>query len=471
MRLLLLLLPFAVLLLLSFSPVWAQPGPAFPTPIPPDIGEVGAMLAEADEKVNQAFNLLGLFEAIGLPVTVFLALVGLVGPAIAAYFVRIVQRANTEVQEAKSELKATSQAIENTRQNIEAQLQDTKKTSSLLEEQLKTASADFKTTSELRTQEMQSALLRLETFIQDAQSELDNLRRELGVSADAERERTARALMGQTLQSLGERQYRERDFKGAIETLNRALELDDYNPITHYQLGYVYVQSSQLEKAEEHLVQALKIDPRLAQALATLGYVYRRMAERMPMGHDRMEKFNVAESKLLEALRISPRLIDNDGESWWGSLGGSYRRQGQIDQAIHAYEEAAKVTPRSSYPFSNLAMIYLHQGNRDAMLSNFANVEKLALSETQTDPHNYWAFADLVTSRLAQKKTELTDIALDSLLFTVPYDSMYVLESLADTLQRLMNGLGGEAAAPHIAPYIRGIRDHIEKFEANQPVL
>ncbi|MBZ0281883.1 MAG: tetratricopeptide repeat protein [Anaerolineae bacterium] len=411
---------------------------------------------EATTRVDNAFSLLNLFESIGLIVAVF----AVAAPAIGGFYTVNVRRANRRVQGARREL-------EQTRRNIEKQLDATRNlqaTSAELEKRLNSASEDFKRASEELDTRVRDALRELEEQMIQNRTQLLELRAALKDSVLDQQARTTKALQGQSLQVLGERQYRERNLEGAIETLNRAIELDDRNPITHYQIGYVYVQHGVLDEAEFHLKKALEIDPKLGQAMATLGYVYRRMAEKLDMSKERIDQFNQAERLLLDALDISDRLIDSDGESWWGSLGGLYRRQGQIDQAIHAYERAAKVTPRSSYPFSNLAMLYLEKGNLDAMRENFARVEQLASAETQADSNNYWAFADLVTSRLAQNKTKETDAAIASLLYTVPSGSSYVLESLLDTLERLLKGLGGPDAAPQIPPYIQGIHDHIEKF-------
>jgi tetratricopeptide (TPR) repeat protein len=171
---------------------------------------------------------------------------------------------------------------------------------------------------------------------------------------------------------------------------------------------------------------------------------------------------NRAEQFLLRALRLSPKLVDDDGEAWWGSLGGLYRRRGQIDQAIYAYEQAAKVTPHSSYPFSNLALLYMQKRNRDEMLRTYKRVERLARGEVQAEVDNYWAYADLLTSRLALGKIDEAEDALISVFDIAPPDSSYGLESLADTLTRLIDALGGPQAAPHIPPYVERIRAYLE---------
>ncbi|MCA0456300.1 MAG: tetratricopeptide repeat protein [Chloroflexi bacterium] len=308
--------------------------------------------------------------------------------------------------------------------------------------------------------ELTEAKERFEREIQEKQDQLTKVRQELEASSARQRQETANANLAVSLLTLGERQYRSQDFQGALNTYNRALELDPYNLITHYRAGYVYVQSGNLEKAEYHLNAALRIENDFAPALAALGYVYRRMGEKMQPGIDRDQIQNMAEEHLLKALKISDKLVDDDNESWWGSLGGLYRRRGQIDQAIAAYERASKITPKSSYAFSNLALLYLHKQNKEEMLKTYVRVEQLAFGEVQADVDNYWAYADLLTAQLALGKTEEAKPVLESVLEIAPKDSPYVFESLLDTLRRLETALG-EADSAHIAPFIASIEERI----------
>ncbi|PJF37770.1 MAG: hypothetical protein CUN55_20385, partial [Phototrophicales bacterium] len=69
----------------------------------------------------------------------------------------------------------------------------------------------------------------------------------------------------------------------------------------------------------------------------------------------------MAEEKLLTALELDDKLLNNDGESYQGTLGSLYRRQGRFDEAIERYHHAAKITPGRSYPFLNLALLYYEQ--------------------------------------------------------------------------------------------------------------
>jgi len=294
---------------------------------------------------------------------------------------------------------------------------------------------------------------RFESALSEREAEFEQMRSQF-------KRRTDNATLALSLLSVGESQYKSQDFSGAIDIYERALELDHDNPIIHYRLGYVYTQSGNLDDARNELTRALEIEPDFPHAMAALGYVYRRIGEKMPKGIERDMILNQAESKLLQALNASPKLVDDDGESWWGSLGGLYRRRGQIEEAIEAYRQAAKVTPKSSYAFSNLALLYMQQSNREAMIDTYKRVEQLASGEVQADVDNYWAYADLLTAKLALGKYDEVEHVLASVFQTVPSDSPYALELLVDTLGRLAAVMEPDAAA-RIQRVIERIRQHI----------
>jgi tetratricopeptide (TPR) repeat protein len=318
---------------------------------------------------------------------------------------------------------------------------------------LASAQSELAAARERFVQEFSEMRDRYESLVAEKEAELNQMRQQLERNAD-------QANLALSLLSVGESQYKSQDFAGAIDIYERALQLDADNPIIHYRLGYVYTQSGGLEQARQSLTRALEIEPDFPPALAALGYVYRRIGEKMSAGIERDMMLNQAESKLLDALNRSPKLVDEDGESWWGSLGGLYRRRGQTEEAIEAYRQAAKVTPKSSYAFSNLALLYMQQNNRDAMTEMYRRVEQLAGGEAQADVDNYWAYADLITSKLALSKFHEVDTVLASVFQTVPPDSPYALELLVDTLGRLA-AVSPTETASRIQQVIERIQAHI----------
>jgi tetratricopeptide (TPR) repeat protein len=293
----------------------------------------------------------------------------------------------------------------------------------------------------------------------DKQAELEAVRTQMEETTKLQQQNAANANLALSFLLLGERQYKAGDYAGTIETYKRALDLAPSSVVTHYRLGYVYIQSQKLEEAEYHLKAALASQADFAPALAAYGYAKRRLAENLPPGQEQNILLNEAEGLLLKALTMSPKLIDEDGEAWWGSLGGLYRRRNQIEQAIEAYKNASKATPQSSYAYGNLALLYARTENIASMLQTYERVEQLAWGEVQGNIDNYWGYADLLTSRLALGKIEKAEEALMAVLRTAPADAPTALGSLADTLQRLQSVLG-EEKSNYISPFIETIRAH-----------
>lgn len=301
--------------------------------------------------------------------------------------------------------------------------------------------------------EIASAKAQLDEERENRERDLESLKQ----SAAAVRHEAKQARLASALLPLGEQQYKASDLEGAIVTYERALELDALNPVTHYRLGYIYNRLNRFDEAMERLAAALEIDKDFMPARAAIGYTYRRMAEALPPGDEQRELlFSEAEHRLRDTLIQAPKLMDDDGESWWGSLGGLYKRRGQTGLAKDAYRRGGKVTPYSSYTFMNLAVLEMQDHNLDEMRRAFKHVERVARAETQARAGNYYGLADLMTAQLALGNTADAEDTLLALFDMAP-EAENVLELEADTLQRMLASLGGEGEAPYVAEFIRRI--------------
>jgi tetratricopeptide (TPR) repeat protein len=272
----------------------------------------------------------------------------------------------------------------------------------------------------------------------------------------AVRRETSDTILAMTLMPLGAQQYRSKDVKGALDTYQRALKLDADSPVIHYQIGYIYAQEGRLDEAQEYLQKSLTFDPAYPPAKAALGYVFRRKGEAYPAGEAREQYLFDGETSLLEALEAAPRLLDEEGESWWNVLGGLYRHRGQTRKAINAYEEAAKITPYSSYPLVQLAVQQGTAGDEAAMIQTYRDVERLARQQTQANPDNYWPYADLMVARLALGKIQEAEEVLKVVLQLIPRDLAYAANSLLVTLTKLAKLAPGNAnSIERVVKYIR----------------
>ncbi|MFN8377703.1 MAG: tetratricopeptide repeat protein [Anaerolineae bacterium] len=381
-----------------------------------------AAVERADSMLNQFQTLEAVVSIVGMALPVIVIIAGFIG----------LNRLNSAQKE-----------VSGLHQELDQQIADAKAS----------ARAEIEAARQEVRSEVEAAKVQLDAEMARRQQELESLRE----SAQAVRNEASRARLASALLPLGEQQYRAADLTGAIATYERALELDDRNPVTYYRLGYVYNRIGQFDRALDQLAAALDIDKDFMPAKAAIGYTYRRMAEALPEGDNQRELlFSEAEHRLRDALNQQPTLMDDDGESWWGSLGGLYKRRNQKELAKDAYRRACKVTPHSSYPFMNLAVLEMKDGNRDAMMRAFQHVERVARAETQAQAGNYYGLADLMTAQLALGKTAEAQDTMQAFFDSVP-DNENSLALELDTLHTILSVMGGETAAPHIAQAIRNV--------------
>jgi len=336
---------------------------------------------KVERGVDYAFNLLGLFEAIGIFITVGAGVAAVVGLS--------------QVYSARRETAEINKRLE---------------------------------------QQAADLLKRFNEEIEQRKHDLQALREELMHAEQEQHKNTVNALIASALLPIGERQYRNGDQEGAIATYQRALELDPNNPVFYQRLGYIFTQQGKFSEAQRCYERAIGLEANFAPAIAGLGFVYRRMGDEEKNPDRRTELYVKAENRLMDALKLSERLLDEDGEPWWGVVGGLRRRRGQIDEAIYAYEKVTEIAPHSSYGFGNLALLYMKKNDRVAMLKTYARVEQIAETEIRSKAGNFWGYADLIVARFALGKSEQALYDLPIALGLAPTNAPYMLEGLRDTL-------------------------------------
>lgn len=230
-----------------------------------------------------------------------------------------------------------------------------------------------------------------------------------------------------SLLDLAQRQYRGGDRAGAIAVLESAAEQDRQiaeqisrgdtvlkrnaapvedevtlvgnNPRVHYLLGYYLEKDKQYDAALAALEKALKIDPDYHPALAAKGLVVRRLAQAAPEA-ERGGRYASAAKLIYDALGSGyDKLLDEDGESWYGSLGGLYAERKDYKNAIENYELAAKIVKESSYPLVNLALLLLEHGDDEQKAradGYFKDAVEIAERRVKITPKDLYLFSDLI---------------------------------------------------------------------------
>jgi tetratricopeptide (TPR) repeat protein len=316
--------------------------------------------------------------------------------------------------------------------------------------------------------ELQGARKRTENAlanISGQSAELSNARGQIDATL---RDALSRMTQAVALLPIGENQYRSQDYGGALATYLRSAELDDDNPLVQYRAGYTSIQVNQLDRAMQHLNRALDVDPQFAPAQAALGYLYRRLAENPELDeHQRTNLFNEAERYLTDALKVSRRLMDEDGEAWMGSLAGVYRRRRQFDQALKYYSEAAEITPFASYPRVSMALVYADKGEYTQMFKNFERVEWRARNEVSARPTNPWGHANLLLARLALGRDDkLIEEEFTLTFLSLPRDGAFIVPTLAGSVRRLEWALAS-AGHPGRAERVAHLMQRIERLDSS----
>jgi len=303
------------ILLIGLAAVLAQdtgdtsPAEAQPTPLPEDLDGIAQQVKQAGEEArnefDRAINILGIFEGVGLIVSV-LSIVGTilaVAGGVAGF----------------QGLNSARAKVEETQENVTNELEEAK---------------------QRVQQELDQALQRFSEEMKSRQAELVAIREDLQRIVEDQREKAARANLAMSFMPLGERQYRSQDFSGAIDTYSRALELDPSNLIACYRVGYVYTQAGLLDDAQKYLNMALEIEPDFAPALAGLGYVYRRIGEKMQPGAERNQRLPMGFSVYLkiDGQIADQPLISNEQYIAGGmeSVRGYKESEAVGDNAVHA---------------------------------------------------------------------------------------------------------------------------------------
>jgi len=142
----------------------------------------------------------------------------------------------------------------------------------------------------------------------------------------------------------------ETDRRQAFISFQKAIQLNPNHKEAHYYLAHLYTLQGKYSQAENELREVLKIDPDYADAHNYLGQVL----EAKGQWHDAVTEYRAA---LRNPLYTTPDIV-------LFRLGRTLAREGDMDGAMQALEDALRVSP----PSQPLGPVYLELGRVYAKL-------------------------------------------------------------------------------------------------------
>jgi len=141
-------------------------------------------------------------------------------------------------------------------------------------------------------------------------------------------DQTTRRERAASLRDLGEAHLVDGNRRAALRELLRAEAVAPRDPQTHNLLGLAYQESERLDLAVRHFERALELKPDFSQARNNLAVVLLRQ-----------EQWEAAVAHLLQ---LKDDLLYPTPHYAVTNLGYAYYRQGRLDMALAAYQEALK---------------------------------------------------------------------------------------------------------------------------------
>jgi tetratricopeptide (TPR) repeat protein len=192
----------------------------------------------------------------------------------------------------------------------------------------------------------------------------------------------------------------------AVAAYKRAIELDKNYPVSHYNLGLLYLRLGQPALAQAEIQESLRLRPQNATAWYNLGTTAINRGEN--------EK---AISALKKAVEIDPRYTGA-----WLNLGTAYANIGQYDSSIEAYRQALRVNPKYLAAWTSLGATYLKKGDFNSAIDAYK--EGVTVAKDDADAHNNLGSALAQRGRLAEAAASFREAIRLQPIFPRAYNNL-----------------------------------------------
>ena len=155
--------------------------------------------------------------------------------------------------------------------------------------------------------------------------------------------------------NMGSAYNRLGDYIEAIKCCQTAIEIDPDNAIPWSNMGYACVELGKEDKAIEYYQRSIELDPDNAVSWSNMGYAYDNLGD--------YEKAIECHKKAVA--------LDPENAVSWGNMGHAYYNQKDYEKAIECYEKAVELDPDNEISWNKLGYAYNNLGNYDEAIECF----------------------------------------------------------------------------------------------------
>ena len=154
----------------------------------------------------------------------------------------------------------------------------------------------------------------------------------------------------------------EESMKLAVDAAQKALTLDDSDPLIHTCFSSLYIMQRKHDKAIASAERALELSPSGARAHGSLGSALSFAC-----------RFSEAVQYLEQAIRLDPF----PSSIGFRNLGGAYRSVGRYEESVKQFKKALELSPNDLFTHLGLAITYIKLGRDEEAKAEAAEVLRI----------------------------------------------------------------------------------------------
>jgi len=144
-------------------------------------------------------------------------------------------------------------------------------------------------------------------------------------------------------------------WRDSVSLFQRALNVQEKNPLAHGCLGATWIQKGELKQAEKHLTRALELNPHYPEALNDLGTILTETG-----------RHQEAIESLSRAIRLNPNYVEAHN-----NLALTFTRVNRFPEAVEHYRTALSLHPGSADTLNNMGIALAQTGRAEEAKRHF----------------------------------------------------------------------------------------------------